>query len=187
MFGLPVSDVQTEEIEGKPYQVQWFERARFELHPENQPPYNVLLGLLGNEVRNNTAEAPGTTPPMASPVPESPTPMPAPVPQPPAPSFNNCQADPNAGQAPNYPIKIVTIDKGAEIVTLQNVSPEAVNLDGWRMCSITGNQQHPIGGTLAPNETKQFPGPAANIWNNSNNDPGALYDPQGRLISYYND
>ncbi len=58
LFGLPISDVQTEQIEGKPYQVQWFERARFELHPENQPPYNVLLGLLGREVRDNAAPAP---------------------------------------------------------------------------------------------------------------------------------
>ena len=33
-------------------QVQWFERARFELHPQNAPPYNVLLGLLGNEIRD---------------------------------------------------------------------------------------------------------------------------------------
>jgi len=36
--------------DGKQYQVQWFERARFELHPENDAPYDVLLGLLGNEV-----------------------------------------------------------------------------------------------------------------------------------------
>jgi hypothetical protein len=178
LFGLPVSDVQTEQIEGKPYQVQWFERARFELHPENQPPYNMLLGLLGNEVRDNAAEAPNTTP-VASPMPAAP--------QPPAPSFNNCQADPHAGQAPNDPVKIVSIDKRAEVVTLQNVSSEAVNLDGWHMCSITGNQQHPIGGTLAPNESKQFPGPAASIWNNSSSDPGALYDSQERLISYYAD
>jgi Tol biopolymer transport system component len=28
--------------------VQWFERARFELHPENEPPFTVLFGLLGN-------------------------------------------------------------------------------------------------------------------------------------------
>ncbi len=28
-----------------------FERNRFELHPENAPPYDVLLGLLGKEVR----------------------------------------------------------------------------------------------------------------------------------------
>jgi Alginate lyase len=47
LFGLPVSPPQTERIEGQEYIVQWFERARFELHPENQPPYNVLLGRLG--------------------------------------------------------------------------------------------------------------------------------------------
>jgi Tol biopolymer transport system component len=50
LFGLPLSDVQTETIEGQTLQVQWFERARFELHPENAPPYNVQLGLLGNEM-----------------------------------------------------------------------------------------------------------------------------------------
>jgi len=49
LFGLPISDAQTEMIAGQPYTVQWFERARFELHPENAPPYNVLLGLLGRE------------------------------------------------------------------------------------------------------------------------------------------
>jgi hypothetical protein len=26
--------------------VQYFERVRMELHPENNPPYNVLLGRL---------------------------------------------------------------------------------------------------------------------------------------------
>jgi Cu-Zn family superoxide dismutase len=51
LFGLPLSDEQTETIEGREYTVQWFERARFELHPENQPPYNVLLGRLGAEAR----------------------------------------------------------------------------------------------------------------------------------------
>jgi hypothetical protein len=50
LFGLPLSDLMVEKINGKEYQVQWFERARFELHPENSAPYNVLLGLLGNEV-----------------------------------------------------------------------------------------------------------------------------------------
>jgi sugar lactone lactonase YvrE len=51
LFGLPLSDERSETIEGKEYRVQWFERARFELHPENQPPYNVLLGRLGAEAR----------------------------------------------------------------------------------------------------------------------------------------
>lgn len=51
LFGLPISGVVTETLsDGKQYQVQWFERARFELHPENFAPYHILLGLLGNEV-----------------------------------------------------------------------------------------------------------------------------------------
>ncbi|MFN7472585.1 MAG: hypothetical protein ACK5S9_13155 [Roseiflexaceae bacterium] len=51
LFGMPLSGLMTETLsDGKQYQVQWFERARFELHPENDAPYDVLLGLLGNEV-----------------------------------------------------------------------------------------------------------------------------------------
>ncbi len=47
--GFPISDEFTEisETDGKPYTVQYFERAVFEYHPENLPPYNVLLSHLG--------------------------------------------------------------------------------------------------------------------------------------------
>jgi murein DD-endopeptidase MepM/ murein hydrolase activator NlpD len=52
LFGLPLSGPRTETLsDGQPYTVQWFERARFELHPQEQPPYNVQLGLLAREVR----------------------------------------------------------------------------------------------------------------------------------------
>ncbi len=53
--GFPISDVFDEQNapppagDGKIHKVQYFERARFEQHLENQPPYDVLLGLLGNE------------------------------------------------------------------------------------------------------------------------------------------
>src|SRR5687768_15739832 len=49
VFGFPITPQQLErsEAQGPAYQTQWFERARFELHPENQPPYDVLLGRLG--------------------------------------------------------------------------------------------------------------------------------------------
>jgi len=51
LFGLPLSDPRSERMsDGQTYVVQWFERARFELHPENAPPFNVLLGLLGREL-----------------------------------------------------------------------------------------------------------------------------------------
>jgi hypothetical protein len=51
IVGLPLSD-QFEErgTDGKTYIVQYFERARFEYHPENKPPYDVLLGLLGRQL-----------------------------------------------------------------------------------------------------------------------------------------
>lgn len=50
LFGMPLSEPQTEVIEGRPRTVQWFERARFEWHPENPDPYKVLLGRLGAEM-----------------------------------------------------------------------------------------------------------------------------------------
>ncbi len=50
VFGLPITPLQTREIEGQPRQVQWFERNRLELHPENAPPHDVLLGRLGADL-----------------------------------------------------------------------------------------------------------------------------------------
>jgi endonuclease G len=173
-FGLPITNVFSATLEGQPYTVQYFERARFELHPEVGPDA-VLLGLLGREVYE------------ARQTPAPPAPSPTPAPEPPPPSYNGCAADPNAAQAPNAPVTIVAIDKVAETVTLRNVSEAAVNLDGWVMCSVRGSQQHPIGGPLAPGETKVFPGPSGSIWSNGSPDPGALYDPDGRLVSYWPD
>jgi hypothetical protein len=46
-FGLPVTPLREEEIEGRRLQVQWFERNRLELHPENARPSDVLIGRLG--------------------------------------------------------------------------------------------------------------------------------------------
>jgi len=47
--GYPISDQMQErsDTDGKTYTVQYFERAVFEMHPENRPPYDVLLSLLG--------------------------------------------------------------------------------------------------------------------------------------------
>ncbi|MCX7623549.1 MAG: glycoside hydrolase family protein [Thermomicrobium sp.] len=49
-FGLPISPEfrEVNPSDGKEYMVQYFERARFELHPEAAgTPYEVQLGLLG--------------------------------------------------------------------------------------------------------------------------------------------
>jgi hypothetical protein len=47
--GLPLTEEFNEKsiLDGKTYTVQYFERAVFEKHPENQPPYDVLLSQLG--------------------------------------------------------------------------------------------------------------------------------------------
>ncbi|MGQ9926315.1 MAG: thermonuclease family protein [Chloroflexaceae bacterium] len=323
-FGLPLTSEFTAELEGRPFTVQYFERRRFELHPELGPD-TVLLGLLGREVWQARSAAPGLTHPEGLPegqvvnvvdgdtvdvringqvervrligidTPESVDPrrtvecfgreaaaraaellagqtvmleadssqadrdrfgrllrylwLPdgrmanyelieqgyafeytfaapyryqaqfkaaearartegrglwspatcngqrnpdvAPTPTSPplggGPSFRSCADDPGPGVAPETPVRIVAVDKRAETVTLRNVSATAVDLTGWRMCSIKGGQQHPIGGVLAPGETRTFPGTGGNIWNNSERDPGALYDAQGRLVSYWSD
>lgn len=52
-FGYPITEEFDElnPADGKIYTVQYFERARFEYHPENKgTPYEVLQGLLGREV-----------------------------------------------------------------------------------------------------------------------------------------
>jgi hypothetical protein len=47
LFGFPISEPFEERLEdGTTYRVQYFERARFEYHPENPAPYTVLLGRL---------------------------------------------------------------------------------------------------------------------------------------------
>jgi hypothetical protein len=60
IYGLPISEELKEisPIDGKTYTVQYFERARFELHPENKTPYNVLLGQLGRQLLDLRAAFP---------------------------------------------------------------------------------------------------------------------------------
>ncbi len=67
--GFPISEEFNEvsRLDGKSYKVQYFERAVFEYHPENQAPNNVLLSQLG-AFRYKTKYA---SPPAAS----SPTPV----------------------------------------------------------------------------------------------------------------
>src|SRR6185436_17614933 len=62
VFGLPIAPQQQETIEGQPFQVQWFERNRLELHPENARPYDVLLGRLGADSLARQGRDPFTFP-----------------------------------------------------------------------------------------------------------------------------
>ncbi len=52
-FGYPLTSMREEQIEGRAYQVQYFERRRMELHPEHAGTDSaVLLGLLGRDLYN---------------------------------------------------------------------------------------------------------------------------------------
>jgi hypothetical protein len=80
--GLPLTNTFEEQsaVNGKIYTVQYFERAVFEAHPENQRPYDVLLSLLGSEkYQAKYPNGVGGAPPAPSP---SPTPAPSTAPPP---------------------------------------------------------------------------------------------------------
>ena len=53
-FGYPLSEqIQEASTDGHTYTVQYFERQRFEFHPEqSNPQYHVLLGLLGVQLHD---------------------------------------------------------------------------------------------------------------------------------------
>lgn len=69
LFGYPLTEaaMETNPDDGKVYLTQWFERARFEWHPDNPPAYRVLLGLLGNELRRaSSSPSPSPSPPKSA-------------------------------------------------------------------------------------------------------------------------
>jgi hypothetical protein len=52
LFGYPISEARMEvNARGDRVLTQWFERARFEYHPNNPAHDRVLLGRLGAELR----------------------------------------------------------------------------------------------------------------------------------------
>ena len=60
LFGLPLTKLRVEtNAAGDRVLTQWFERARFEWHPENPAGLQVLLGLLGDEVLGGGKPAAG--------------------------------------------------------------------------------------------------------------------------------
>jgi hypothetical protein len=60
IFGLPITEEfrEVNPADGREYTVQYFERARFEYHPEHQgTPYETELGLLGRQATVGRAGA----------------------------------------------------------------------------------------------------------------------------------
>jgi hypothetical protein len=67
--GYPISEEfdEVSPLDHKKYRVQYFERAVFELHPENQPPNDVLLSQLGMLQYRTKYLQPAPTPTAVSP------------------------------------------------------------------------------------------------------------------------
>jgi hypothetical protein len=105
------------------------------------------------------------------------------------------QAPPTPTATSGGSVVIVTVDKAAEYVEIQNFTPAEVDLRGWRLVSELGDQSCDLRGTLQPNEVLRIwsrrgnPGFdcrfSGNIWRDNEVDPAVLYNPQGEEVSRY--
>lgn len=75
------------------------------------------------------------------------------------------------------------------LVTIRNLSAAGVDMNGWRICSIRGNQLHATltGSIAAGQELVIASQSSTQIWSNNDSDPGALHDANGALVSYWPD
>jgi len=90
---------------------------------------------------------------------------------------------------------ISKVDKSAEIVTIKNTGSSDVNLSGWVLVSVTGNQRYTFPSytlkagasvTVASGKaTGDLKWTTSNIWNNDSSDPAQLYDSAGNLVSTF--
>jgi hypothetical protein len=87
------------------------------------------------------------------------------------------------------------VDKASELVTIKNNGTSDVNITGWVLVSVTGNQRYTFpsytlkaGGTVtvaSGGASGDLIWTGSYIWNNSSSDPAQLYDLQGSLVSTY--
>ncbi|MHA6484611.1 thermonuclease family protein [Paenibacillus sp. strain BS8-2] len=97
----------------------------------------------------------------------------------------------------------IEIDKRAELVTISNTTNNSINLDGWKLVSVRGNQtytfdsvQLPANGTLQVSSSDRTSKPNSNVvliwevdnvWNNNEPDPGELYNENNELVAVWED
>jgi endonuclease YncB( thermonuclease family) len=91
-------------------------------------------------------------------------------------------------------IMIISVDKKAEYVDIQNLGSTDVDLAGWSLVSERGHQECNLLGTLGAGETMRIwagsaqgegfsCGYSSPIWNNSEPDAAVLYNAQGVEVS----
>ncbi|MSU00435.1 MBL fold metallo-hydrolase [Tissierella pigra] len=112
--------------------------------------------------------------------------------------FNHKEIVLNNNSPVNKPdVVISNVDKIEEIVTIKNNSKDEINLEGWKLLSVTGNQEYIFpkyvlkGGEVVTvtsgNKEGDLDWGSTNIWNNTKSDPAVLYDEAGKEIFRFND
>lgn len=97
-------------------------------------------------------------------------------------------------------ITIIALDKKAESIIIQNNSVDTIDLSGWTVVSVKGNQTFvfPTGTTIAKGQSLKLTSGDAfgtgdfdisnfTIWNNSEQDDAELLDTSGNRIDYWTD
>jgi hypothetical protein len=134
--GYPISEEFQEksELDGKTYKVQYFERAVFEAHPEEKPPFNVLLSQLGTFRLRDKYPSGAPVGPTVTPGQGGSKPAPTSTPADPAcagiPEGQNMTITPNCG-TPRSGFTIEFVSRGfrsGELVELNATTPEGLAL-----------------------------------------------------------
>jgi hypothetical protein len=205
--GFPITDEFEEksDLDGKTYRVQYFERAVFEMHPENPSPHNVLLAQVGTFRYAEKSSAGWVAPPYpvppavaaAQPTPKPAAPQPTAAPKPPTPA-------PAPAPAGSGKVIISSIfydgaesrTEGDEYVVVKNTGAGAVDLAGYRINAGDPGQNFTFpshvlqpGAEVRVYTNRSIPGSysfgrESAIWNNGG-DCGYLFNPQGEQVDEY--
>jgi hypothetical protein len=97
-------------------------------------------------------------------------------------------------------VSISALDKKAEYIVIKNSSATAVDLTGWKIVSVLGNQSFTfpafslaVGASVKVGDSANNSGidfcwlDGGGTWNNSKSDPAELYDSAGKLVDVYSD
>ncbi|GAA0180865.1 hypothetical protein SH2C18_34840 [Clostridium sediminicola] len=110
-------------------------------------------------------------------------------------NLGNMNQEENSSTNSNSGIEIIDIDKVKEIVTIKNNSDKDVNLEGWTLVSVTGNQKYDFEDYIikAGDSITVASGKAdgdikwskSYVWNNESEDEGQLINSKGMIVSYF--
>lgn len=96
----------------------------------------------------------------------------------------------------------IEVDKQAELVTITNTTDDAIQMKGWKLVSVRGNQTYPFGQYVLNAQKRVIISSAdevrssdddlllwgaTNIWNNKESDPAELYNEYNELVAVWED